>query len=55
MFAPSVPQVLSDFKETNSTVASFVVSIYVLGYAFGPLFIAPLRSVSYLFDMAMNC
>jgi MFS family permease len=45
IFAPSVPEVLKTFKETNSTIASFVVSIYILGYAFGPLFIAPLSEI----------
>ena len=37
MFAPAVPQVMKDFGEHNDDLASFVVSVYVLGYAFGPL------------------
>jgi hypothetical protein len=37
MFAPSVPQVMKDFNSDNTDLASFVVSVYVLGYAFGPL------------------
>lgn len=45
IFAPAVHQVLDEFKETDKTIASFVVSIYVLGYAVGPLLIAPLRFV----------
>lgn len=37
MFAPGVPQVMEDFHEDSEDLASFVVSVYVLGYAFGPL------------------
>lgn len=42
MVAPAVPLIMKDFHSDNSTIASFVVSIYILGYAIGPLFIAPL-------------
>lgn len=42
MVAPAVPLIMKDFHSTNSTIASFIVSIYILGYAIGPLFIAPL-------------
>ena len=45
MFAPGVPQVMSDFHADNNLLASFVVSVYVLGYAIGPIFIAPLSEV----------
>ncbi|KIW01000.1 uncharacterized protein PV09_07518 [Verruconis gallopava] len=45
MFAPGVPDVLREFHTTNETLGSFVVSIYILGYAFGPLFIAPLSEM----------
>lgn len=41
MFAPGVPEVLRDFRSTNHTLGSFVVSVYVLGYAIGPMFVAP--------------
>ncbi|KAK9365636.1 major facilitator superfamily domain-containing protein [Lipomyces kononenkoae] len=41
MFAPSVPQVMQEFNSTDENIASFVVSVYLLGYAFGPLIIAP--------------
>lgn len=37
MFAPGVPQVMNDFHSESVDLASFVVSVYVLGYAFGPL------------------
>ncbi len=45
MVAPAVPLVMSEFNSTNDTIASFIVSIYVLGYALGPLGIAPLSEV----------
>ncbi|KAJ9637483.1 hypothetical protein H2204_004907 [Knufia peltigerae] len=45
MIAPATPLIMEDFQSTNSTVASFIVSIYVLGYALGPLFLAPLSEV----------
>ncbi|KAL5358521.1 major facilitator superfamily domain-containing protein [Aspergillus floccosus] len=42
MVAPGVPHVLKDFQTSSVTLAGFVVSVYVLGFAFGPLIIAPL-------------
>jgi len=41
MFAPSVPQLMAEFKSTNAELASFVISVYILGFAVGPLVIAP--------------
>ncbi|KAK5459864.1 hypothetical protein LTS15_003993 [Exophiala xenobiotica] len=40
-FAPGVPLVMDEFQEKSVALASLVVSIYVLGYVFGPLIIAP--------------
>lgn len=40
--APGVPQILSEFQTDNKSLATFVVSVFVLGFAFGPLIIAPL-------------
>ncbi|KAI1386723.1 MFS general substrate transporter [Hypoxylon trugodes] len=45
MFAPGIPRILVEFHETSSTVATFLVSVYILGFAFGPLLIAPLSEV----------
>lgn len=45
MFAPGVPDVMREFHSTNIELGSFVVSVYVLGYAFGPLLIAPLSEL----------
>ncbi|KAH6664785.1 major facilitator superfamily domain-containing protein [Plectosphaerella plurivora] len=41
MFAPAISQVMSEMGTTNRDIGSFGVSIYLLGYAFGPLFLAP--------------
>ena len=41
MFAPGIPQVMSEFSSTNSVLSSFVVSVFILGYVFGPLIIGP--------------
>lgn len=45
MFAPGVEGVLIEFHSTSITLGSFVVSIYVLGYCIGPLFVAPLSEM----------
>lgn len=45
MLAPAVPEVTKHFNSTNQELASFVVSVYILGYAFGPLTIAPLSEL----------
>ncbi|KAJ8098109.1 major facilitator superfamily domain-containing protein [Lipomyces tetrasporus] len=45
MFAPGIFLVMEEFHSTNVDLASFVVSVYLLGYAFGPLIIAPLSEL----------
>lgn len=37
IFAPGVPDLMADFGSRSNLLASFVVSVYVLGFAFGPL------------------
>ncbi|KZM22558.1 transmembrane transport [Ascochyta rabiei] len=41
MFAPGVPEVMRDFNSTNDMLQGFMVSVYVLGFSFGPLTIGP--------------
>lgn len=36
---------MSDFASTNQTLGAFVTSVYILGYAFGPLAWAPLSEL----------
>lgn len=45
MLAPAVQQVMNDFKTTSTTFATFVVSVFVLGFACGPLLLAPLSEL----------
>jgi multidrug resistance protein len=44
-FAPGVPQVMKAFHEHSRLMASFVVSVYILGFAIGPLVIAPMSEL----------
>jgi multidrug resistance protein len=46
MFAPGVEQVMEEFHFSDADLATFVVSIYVLGFAIGPLIIAPLSELN---------
>lgn len=45
MFAPAVPDVLEEFQITGIYLEAFVVSVYILGYATGPIVIAPLSEL----------
>ncbi|KAH8804385.1 major facilitator superfamily domain-containing protein [Xylogone sp. PMI_703] len=42
MLAPAVPDIMAEFHVSSSVYATFVVSIFVLGFSVGPLVIAPL-------------
>ncbi|PQE33478.1 hypothetical protein CJF32_00003375 [Rutstroemia sp. NJR-2017a WRK4] len=45
ILAPGVELVMKDFNTTSTTFATFVVSIFVLGFACGPLLLAPLSEL----------
>ncbi len=45
MVAPGTTDILTDFRSTNATLGSFIVSIFILGYAIGPLLIAPMSEL----------
>ncbi|KAK1524631.1 hypothetical protein CPAR01_13579 [Colletotrichum paranaense] len=45
MFAPSTSETMTEFHSTNVNLESFSVSIFVLGYAFGPLIHGPLSEL----------
>lgn len=45
MFAPGIPGIMVEFKESSTTVATFLLSVYILGFAFGPLIVAPLSEI----------
>lgn len=45
MFAPAISLVTTDLSIPSADLATFTVSVYLLGYAFGPLFLAPLSEL----------
>ncbi|KAH7115833.1 major facilitator superfamily domain-containing protein [Dendryphion nanum] len=45
MFAPGAAALCTEFGITNSVVAALTVSIYILGFALGPLFISPMSEI----------
>lgn len=45
IFAPGVPQLMAEFGSDSPYLAAFVVSVYVLGFAAGPLMFAPLSEM----------
>lgn len=45
MFTPGISDVMKEFNVTSSMMGSFVVSVYILGYCFGPFLIAPLSEI----------
>ncbi|PSR80518.1 major facilitator superfamily domain-containing protein [Coniella lustricola] len=45
MMAPAVPLIMEDFGVTSSSIGTFCVSVFVLGFAFGPMIIAPCSEV----------
>lgn len=45
MFAPGASLLLEEFHETSSIIGTLTVTIYLLGFATGPLFIAPLSEL----------
>lgn len=45
MCAPSTPLFMDEFHETSLLKGSFALSVYILGYATGPLVIGPLSEI----------
>jgi MFS family permease len=45
MFAPALQSVLAEFGSNSETLAALCISIYVSGYAIGPLIWAPLSEL----------
>ncbi|KAH7166299.1 major facilitator superfamily domain-containing protein [Dactylonectria macrodidyma] len=45
MFAPGVPELMIEFESRSTELASFCVSVYVLGFAAGPMIFAPLSEL----------
>ncbi|KAI0534773.1 major facilitator superfamily domain-containing protein [Xylaria digitata] len=53
IFAPGVPLLLSEFHSESTSLASFVVSAYVVPFAISPLVVAPLSEL-YGRNVVMN-
>ncbi|KAF2230587.1 MFS general substrate transporter [Viridothelium virens] len=45
MISPATADIMATFHSTDETLGAFVTSVYLLGYAFGPLVIAPLSEI----------
>ncbi|KAL2812647.1 major facilitator superfamily domain-containing protein [Aspergillus granulosus] len=45
MFAPGAADLVKEFHDTSSIVASFTVSIYLLGYVFGPFLLSSMSEI----------
>ncbi|KAK1673929.1 major facilitator superfamily domain-containing protein [Colletotrichum godetiae] len=45
MFAPGIPLIMKIFHDDSSITATFLLSIYVLGFALGPLLVAPISEL----------
>ena len=54
-FAPAVPLVMQDFNNKNQLLAEFVVSVYILGFAVGPMVIAPLSEIYGRAPLYVSC
>ncbi|KUL89277.1 hypothetical protein ZTR_03801 [Talaromyces verruculosus] len=45
MFSPGVPQVMNEFHSSSTILSEIVVTVYVLGFAIGPLLVGPLSEI----------
>ncbi|THU93514.1 MFS polyamine transporter [Dendrothele bispora CBS 962.96] len=45
MISPATGNVMQEFSITNSTLGGMITSIFVLGFAIGPLFLGPLSEI----------
>ena len=45
MFAPGIPLIENEFHNHNEQLSSFVLSVYVLGFAVGPMVLAPMSEL----------
>lgn len=43
--APGISSINDEFGNTNEQIGTIIVSIYLLGYVIGPLFLAPLSEI----------
>lgn len=46
IFAPGVPQMMHEFGSESSSISSFVISVFIIGFVIGPLVFAPISEIS---------
>ncbi|MCJ1477603.1 hypothetical protein MMC13_006276 [Lambiella insularis] len=45
MFAPAVPQAMRDLHSNSNSAETWVISVFILGFAIGPLVVGPLSEI----------
>ncbi|KAF2099939.1 membrane transporter [Rhizodiscina lignyota] len=45
IFAPGITYTMAELHETSQAIGSLMITIYLLGYALGPLFLSPLSEI----------
>ena len=45
MLAPGIPLIESEFHNHNEELSGFVLSVYILGFAIGPMVLAPMSEL----------
>jgi MFS family permease len=45
MMAPGLPQIAEHYTITNETIIAMTLSIFLLTFAIGPLFLAPMSEI----------
>lgn len=45
VFAPGVPLLMQEFQSDSDQLASFTISVYVIGFCIGPLVLSPLSEL----------
>jgi len=54
-FVSGVPEIMQQFHSTSGLLKGFMVSVYVLGFSFGPLVIAPLSEMYGRLSLYHSC
>ena len=45
IMSPALPSIAEQLKTVNDTITAMTLSIFLLSFAFGPLFLAPLSEI----------
>lgn len=55
MLSPAITFIMVEFHNGNQSLAAFVVSVYVLGFALGPMVLAPLSEMYGRWSLYLLC